>query len=129
MFLAATSYGCLFFLPLASNGSSEASIYADSIYNISDHILLLILTVAGIGLALLSIFLFSNRKLQIKINYLGILISGILLAFAFFFQNNIGGSSFKIGFILPILATSMLLSANYFIGKDEKKVRSMDRLR
>jgi len=87
------------------------------------------LTVAGIALALISIFLFSNRKLQIRINLLGIFLSGILLGFAFFFQNKIGGASFKIGFILPIVASVMLFAANHFIGKDEKKVRSMDRLR
>jgi peptidoglycan/LPS O-acetylase OafA/YrhL len=78
----------------------------------------------------IAIFLYSNRKLQMTITNLAatfaVLWGGIAIYFlsSFTFSYSIG-----MGIALPALATAALLLAFRYIQKDEKLVRSMDRLR
>ncbi|MEN8884323.1 MAG: DUF4293 domain-containing protein [Flavobacteriales bacterium] len=88
-------------------------------------------------LSLLAVFSFKNRKRQIllsRINFAAVL---ILLIVMFVDFNQIEESlpinkteiSYGIGMFLPIVALISLLMANRFITKDEKLIKSMDRIR
>jgi Domain of unknown function (DUF4293) len=95
----------------------------------SSHFLLLILSVAVGLLALITIFLYKNRKLQIRLSLLGIVLQ--LVALAVYFQQTktyVQGSftlTSAISFVIPIFFILAWLG----IRKDEKLIKSMDRLR
>ena len=80
----------------------------------------------SVGLNLFSIFQFKNRNRQIIINQ----ISKLFISIAFIiiiFQR--GESNFTIGLFLFIIPYFLIILANYLIRKDEKLVRSADRIR
>lgn len=87
-------------------------------------------------IALLEIFKYKNRLIQIKLGALNaLLISASLVVTMFLiydiqnsFAPNIYGE-YKYGIYLPVIALIFNLLANRFIRRDEKLVRSVDRLR
>ncbi len=84
-------------------------------------------------LALVSIFLFKNRKLQFVMNRLNIILNFILLGFFVYWSLIVPGemniSEKGIGLFLPIISIVFLVLANKAIKKDEALVKSVDRLR
>lgn len=92
-----------------------------------------VLILSSILWALWSLFSFKNRNKQRLFNSINIVINLVLLGLLFYYLLNIpGGIHFpekgiELGF--PPLSTICLLLANHFIRKDEKLVKSVDRLR
>lgn len=91
-------------------------------------------TFLGVG----AIFLFRNRPLQLKISRFAMLIETGLLVLLFFyidgaaqdyFTNSISYSSYEAGVFLPIVSVVGFFLANVFIMRDERLVRSAERLR
>ena len=79
------------------------------------------------GLSLFAIFQFKNRKVQqliASIARLMITIAFFLMLFLHKDENDFG-----IGMILLIIPFIALIVANFFVKKDEKLVRSADRIR
>jgi hypothetical protein len=115
LLLATGSLGTLFMRSVAfadftePNPSLSAS--ADGYLNIYDSPISMGMTVVGIALSLLTIFLFKNRPLQVQLTWLGILTMAALL-----------------GFPLSLSVVFSFLAIRS-IRKDEKLVRSADRLR
>ena len=81
----------------------------------------------------LSIFSFKNRKRQILLNTISIIINALLIGvLAYWLLNLSGGIQFPekgIEPIFPLIAVICLLIANIYIRKDERLVKSVDRLR
>ena len=81
----------------------------------------------------LSIFSFKNRKRQILLNTISIIINALLIGvLAYWLLNLSGGIQFPekgIEPIFPSIAVICLLIANIYIRKDERLVKSVDRLR
>ena len=127
----------LFGLPFASTTEQVAgsSLFSDSLFSITDHPVLLALFCLAGGLALISIFLFKNRKSQLLLGRLAIVanIIGLVFAIILFIQDKdtLGANSPNdgLGLYLPLLFLVFGLLAQRFILKDEKLVRGMDRLR
>jgi len=80
-----------------------------------------------------SLFSFKNRKRQIMLNNISIFINALLIGIlAYWLQNLSGGIDFPekgIEPVFPSVAVICLLLANVFIKKDERLVKSVDRLR
>jgi len=136
LILAAISFGALFKLPLLSSSTPATQFLADSIYNIQDHLILLSITGFAIGVSVLSIFLYKNRKLQRKLVYLVIFLAIAFAVAAYFLLKTNGGETLnatgvqiKAGVFLPLAGMIFCFLAGYYIGKDDKLVKSMDRLR
>ena len=98
--------------------------------------LLLVVLLIGTGLlALLTIFLFKNRKLQFKLCILGVFLSVGMIALEYFFveafkkENLIVSGTYQLGALLPILMVILFIFASRSIYRDEKLVKSVDRLR
>lgn len=133
---AACAFG-LFALPFATSAQSsdETSLFADGIYNINDHAALLALFCGAGALALISIFLFNNRKQQLLMGRFAIIadVIGIVLVLVFLYQDGTKTGAAEVqeqlGVGLPILFVIFALLAQRGISKDEKLVRSADRLR
>lgn len=84
------------------------------------------------GISFITIFLFSNRKLQMSITrinlFLVLVLIGLTIYFLFVDQANAVESP-GMGLILPIFTFLFSFIALKKIGADEKLVRSIDRLR
>lgn len=84
-------------------------------------------------LALVAIFLYKNRKLQIGIGRFNILSNFVLLGFFVYWTLMVPGemkiSEKGIGMLIPIISIVFLALANKAISKDEALVKSVDRLR
>ena len=99
---------------------------------ISDSIPLLnISCIVLVIIGALSIFSFKNRKRQILLNT--IIINALLIGvLAYWLLNLSGGIQIPekgIEPIFPLIAVICLLIANIYIRKDERLVKSVDRLR
>ncbi|MBG8554483.1 DUF4293 domain-containing protein [Hymenobacter guriensis] len=94
------------------------------------------LAVAAAALAVFEIFQFRNRLRQQQIGTFNLLLIMSTIG-AGFYYSGIGErllnikvpGTFEAGFYLPTLALLLNVLANRFIRRDEKLVRSMDRLR
>lgn len=98
--------------------------------------LLLVLTVIGLGiLAIICLFLFKNRKLQFKLSVLGVILSiGFLFleyirVESFKKENTFISGAYQPGAILPLVMAIFFFLAARGIYKDERLIKSMDRLR
>ena len=136
LILIMADFGALFKLPFATSDKPTAQFLSDRVFDIMDHPVLLSLAGIGVVIALVSIFLFKNRKLQLKLGYLIIVVAILLPLVAFLlFKNestNMDSSvqvNDQVGMLLPLGAILFAALSNYFIRKDEKLVKSMDRLR
>lgn len=89
----------------------------------------MILGVIGI----LSIFSFKNRKRQILLNNISIFINALLIGTLVYWLLKLsGGMQFPekgIEPVFPVLAIICLAIANIYIRRDERLVKSVDRLR
>jgi len=84
-------------------------------------------------LSLISIFLYKNRKKQIVLNRFNIVLNFYLLGIIVYQLLIISGESKisekGIGLFAPVIAVVLLALANKAILKDDKLVKSVDRLR
>ncbi|SHK13629.1 DUF4293 domain-containing protein [Hymenobacter psychrotolerans] len=91
---------------------------------------------ASAAVALFEIFQFRNRFTQLRLGMLNLLLILCTLGAGFYFST-LGEQAlnlkmlgtYQAGFYLPTLALMLNLLANRFIRRDERLVRSMDRLR
>ena len=84
----------------------------------------------GVGiLALVSIFIYSNRKLQIKLCMASFFIEVTLISLYYFSTKMFKEGSFLIGAVLHILILVFLILAIMGIRKDAKIVEESSRLR
>jgi hypothetical protein len=92
--------------------------------------IILILTVAnGIGILIVALFLFKNRKLQFRINLLCIVLSILIIALYFLQVKNYSQGSYTLWAIFSFAVPVFLIMAARGVYKDEKLVKSLDRLR
>jgi peptidoglycan/LPS O-acetylase OafA/YrhL len=115
----------------------EATLANNVIYKLSatESLLLFAVLMSVACLSLIAIFLFKNRPLQSKIVIISILLSiGAIALEVWQIQNYksanpITKGTYEFGGLLPIVITIFLILAARGIRKDEKLVKSLDRLR
>ena len=134
LLISSAGFGSLFALPIANSEKSFGTVFSDSVLNINDSKGLLILTIVGAILSLVSLFLFNNRKMQKMTAWLAVMAGFALSGFAFGIyskhaEDMTNSLNLDLGFGMPILSIVMGILAVVFIGKDDKLVKSMDRLR
>ena len=97
------------------------------------NLLINISTVVLILVGLLSVFSYKNRKRQILLNNISLIINALLVGLLIYWLLNLpGGISVPekgIEPIFPFISVICLLLANVYIKKDERLVKSVDRLR
>ena len=115
-----------FFLPVWST-EEGTSVFA------TDQFMIMTVFGASAILALITIFLYKKRKLQISLGRLNIILNFILLGFFVYWSQALPGemqiSEKGIGMLTPVLSIVFLVLANKAIKKDEALVKSADRLR
>jgi LPXTG-motif cell wall-anchored protein len=136
IFLLLGSGACfsLFGLPVADTETvqPESALFADQKFTLLDNpILMILIGLAGL-LLLGGIFLYKNRKLQSTLSKLSIamITGGIGLGFYLLSTDTAQEvATFASGTVFPVIAIVLAYLANFYINKDEKLVRSADRLR
>ncbi len=134
--LAAIALALLFMIPFATSTEAIPNMLQDKVYNIQDSPILIGLTVIGILVSVVAIFLYSNRGLQARISYFSIICSILLPLVAVLLIYNEGTVTTKadkihdgFGIYIPIISLIFSILAVRSIGKDDQLVKSMDRLR
>src|SRR5215212_2867564 len=97
--------------------------------NASTTIWLTILSVLTGAVSFINIFLFDNRKLQLKLSYFGIFLSVVLLTMYFLEMGNFSTGSIALWCIFHFAILGCYILAARGIWKDQKLIKSMDRLR
>jgi hypothetical protein len=101
----------------------------------SENLLMFLIAVAATVSALVAVFLFRNRGLQKSLALLGTLLSVGLLAWEFFkveeMKRQLAPTSnmWQLGALMPVAMIVFFLLAHGAIRRDEKLIRSLDRLR
>lgn len=133
LLLAAGLLGALLAVPFLSVGAeaeyAAASVLGDQVFNLQDHIALLVLFLLAAGISLISIFLFKKRPLQMTFTLIGLLVNVVGIGFAAYllYQSGAfdqGGLQVQAGVAFPVLAIIFLLLAYRNIKKDEQTVKS-----
>lgn len=80
-----------------------------------------------------AVFFFKNRKLQMRLNGVNIILNILLIGYLAYSLSTLPGgfsdSEKGIGLLVPFASIILLFIANRFIQKDEKLVKSVDRFR
>lgn len=147
--LAFTAIALLFAFPLAQF-FSENGAYVFSVTGLKNMVpgeanafgamvfLPIPLVAAGIAvLAVFAVFQYKNRPFQVKLTNMGVLMSIALIMGIFFLYipmiekkiNIVPDYSHAYGIYFPLVAMVFMVMANRAIKRDEKLVRSADRLR
>jgi len=136
LFLAALAFVALFQFPFAISDVANSGFLADKDFDVYDNEVLMVLAALGALIALVAIFLFKNRPLQIRLSYLVIILGVLLLVVATVLFYNEAAVIFEksqiddsVGLYMPFLGLIFGFLAARYIRKDEKIVRSADRLR
>ena len=109
---------------LQDNVVIPAEVYAGSTF------FLVVLTAISLILAVVTIFLFKDRKLQLRLCFAGIIISAITLIFYFTEIKTLQqGGSFTLWCLFAFAVVIGFIMAARGIWKDKKLVKSLDKLR
>ena len=125
---AFATYTLTLYIGKPADGSSRPFMLADN------FLLVIMIILLGV-LAIVCIFLFKRRKLQFRLSVLGVIFSAGFLFLEYLkveqFKktNNILTGSYQIGALLPFVMIIFFILAARGVYRDEKLVKSMDRLR
>ena len=136
LLLASITFFLQFIFNFATSDKTSPGFLNDKIYNVLDNPVLLVLTILGGSVALISIFLFRNRPLQLRLGYIVIVLCILLPLVAFLLMYNEPTGLSKgveirdgLAIYLPVAGLITSILATRYINKDNKLVKSMDRLR
>jgi peptidoglycan/LPS O-acetylase OafA/YrhL len=125
--LAAIVMALLFYFPVYMINGTAVSI--------GNNFIAIVLAALSIILSLVTLFSFKKRKNQVILTWLNILVCVLLLGWLFYLihQNKIpetlNDGYYWVGAFIPLVDIVLLFLAKRGIRKDEKLVKSLDRLR
>jgi len=108
---------------------------AEKILQLGNDFILVIPIIALGLLAIICLFLFKNRKLQFRLSLLGMFLSIGFIFLEYFrvesfkIDNVIQTGTYQLGALLPIVMVIFFFLAARGIYRDQKLIKSMDRLR
>ena len=118
-----------FTFPFATGQLVKDNVAVFQSIDASNHFLLLILTGITIVISGATIFLYKDRKLQMKLCLLGLVVAAGILIFFVIQMNKLGKATLALYSILPVLVIAGYIMAYRGILKDEKLVKSLDKIR
>lgn len=145
LLIAAVFVAVLFFVPLAGLSGKEGNLFLVYLSGVvtegsangtitQKSWPLFIYAILVLAMLVYTIFRYGNRMLQIRLSYIAIILLVVLAALIYFYvwnsQNSLGGiSSLKVYFSFPLVSAVFVYLAVRGIAKDEKLVKSIDRIR
>lgn len=129
LLLAAVAALLCFMFPFATGKIMEKGLLTDKELKADSNFLLLICTGVSLVLSTAIIFLYKDRKLQMKLCLLGLILATCVIVLYILQLNNMTKSTLALFCILPFLVLAGYYLAFRNIRKDEKLVKSLDKLR
>lgn len=129
LLLACVASVLSFQFPFYTGNRMEGTMSTYSVLDAGSHFLLLILTGISVLLAGITIFLFKDRKSQFKLAIGGAGLSLILLFIYFNQVSKFEKGNFALSAVLVFAILAGYIMAARGIWKDEKLVKSLDKLR
>lgn len=137
LLLAALLASGVFYFDLYRVHTQVTGVDTMTALRVSDHFPSLLIALVMCIVPLIAIFMFNNRKLQTRLAAVAIVADlsfvGMVLARVSKISDMPGiqpaDSTYWIGSVLPVVAIVFLIMAIVGIRKDEKLVKSVDRLR
>ncbi len=118
-----------FLFPFVTGKEAIKNMQADKVIDAASDFFLLILTGGSIILSTVTIFLFKDRKMQIRLCLLGLLLSVIIIVRYIILMNKLTNTTLALYAVLPFIFLAGYFLAFRDIRKDEKLVKSLDKLR
>lgn len=118
-----------FMFPFVIGKGIVKGIETDKSLKADSNFLLLILTGASLILSAAIIFLYKDRKLQMRLCLAGLLLSVLIIVLYITEMNKMTKSTLALFCILPFAILTGYFLAWKDIRKDEKLVKSLDKLR
>jgi hypothetical protein len=128
--LAALLITLLFLLPFSTANVIESGVYTDGKFNIYDNLIILISALAISITGIVTIFLFTNRKLQLRLTSFSIIINILVLILcSIIILGNENSPTLSFGLLVPIFSSLLFYLAYRGIKSDDELVKSSNRLR
>ena len=118
-----------FMFPFVTGKAVKDGLPVDISVKAGSDFLLLILTGASLVLSMATIFLYKDRKLQVKLSLVGMLIALGIIILYISQMNKLADSTLALFCILPFAGLVGYFMAFRNIRKDEKLIKSLDKLR
>ena len=132
LLLAAICAGLTFFVPFGKEFVSAANtiqVNADGMTAFTDQVVLII-SICMMASALLTIFVYRNRKIQKYITAILILQALLCAAYMVYASEfQLENTSIRFGIVAPVLSFVFASLAYKGISNDDKLVKNLDRLR
>lgn len=129
LLLATIAATLSFMFPFVTGKEAIKNMQADKVIDAASDFFLLILTGGSIILSTVTIFLFKDRKMQIRLCLLGLLLSVVIIVRYIMLMNKLTNTTLALYAILPFVFLTSYFLAFRDIRKDEKLVKSLDKLR
>jgi hypothetical protein len=107
----------------------KTNILADKVVDAGSNFFLLVVTGASLILSTIIIFLFRDRKQQMQLCLVGVLVSVIIIVLYILQMNKLIKPVLALFCVLPFLILTGYYMAYRDIRKDERLVKSLDKLR
>jgi hypothetical protein len=132
LFLAGVAGLLTYKLPLWSGRLTDDTLRT---FTGAESLLLFAVIILACLVGFVAIFLYKNRKTQKSLAFLGMLLSIGIIAMEYFFVEDfkkslqLKGSTWQFGALMPVIMVILFFLAYQGIRKDEKMIKSLDRLR
>lgn len=118
-----------FMFPFVVGDEMQKNLPVRKVVDAGSNFFLLILTGASIILSTTTVFLFKNRKQQMQLCLLGVLLSALIIFLYILQMNKLIKPTLALSCIFPFAAAVGYFMAFRNIRKDENLVKSLDKLR
>lgn len=118
-----------FMFPFVVGDEMQKNLPVRRVVDAGSHFVLLLLTIGSIILSTITIFLFKDRKLQMRLCIAGFLVSILIIVFYISEMNKLRHTTLALASILPFAVVAGYFMAFRNIRKDEKLIRTLDKLR
>jgi hypothetical protein len=118
-----------FMFPFVTGKGIQKGVEIDKVIDASSNFILLVTTILSLVLSTAIIFLYKDRRLQMKLCWFGIFISLGILTLYILEMKKLTRSTLALFCILPLIVLISFVLAYRNFRKDEKLVRSLDKIR
>ena len=136
LLIATLLNACVFYFCLYAYHVNENGVDGVKYLRINDHYPSLLIALVMTALPFITIFMFKNRKRQIRMSFAAIISVLAFIGLSLSRVTNLGKlvpppteGSYRASAILPVVAIIFLIMAITGIRKDDQLVKSVDRLR
>ena len=129
LLLASAAAILSFMFPFAVGDEMEKNMLVRKVIDAGSNFFILLLTGASLVLSTVIIFLFKDRKLQMKLCLLGIITAVLIIILYIMQMNKLTKATIALFAVLPFAVLAGYFLAFRNIRKDEKLVKSLDKLR